>query len=95
MMKSAPFLLLCLSFVAFVGCKKNPPLAVETESSAGHASGSAACDESAPNTPAHCECLGGYVKGDIGDGKVACNEGEKELERVQQGIEGAVCCQAP
>ena len=52
-----------------------------------------ACGEAAANTPAHCECLGGYVRGDIGDGKVACPQGETELERVQQGIEGAVCCQ--
>lgn len=50
------------------------------------------CREGAPATPAHCECLGGYVRGDIGDGQVACPQGETELERVNQGIEGAVCC---
>jgi len=53
---------------------------------------SRACGQAAANTPAHCECLGGYVRGDIGDGKVACPQGETALERVQQGIEGAVCC---
>jgi len=58
----------------------------------GPQSSSASCGEDAANTPAHCECLGGYVKGDIGDGQVACPQGETELERVQQGIEGAVCC---
>jgi hypothetical protein len=58
----------------------------------GPQTSTASCGEDAPNTPAHCECLGGYVKGDIGDGQVACPQGETELERVQQGIEGAVCC---
>jgi hypothetical protein len=87
---------LAILSIALLACAcKKPPLAVQTESTAGHASGSAACEESPPNTPAHCECLGGYVKGDIGDGKVACEAGEKELERVQQGIEGAVCCSVP
>jgi hypothetical protein len=85
---------LLVLFLLLGACKK-APLAVASESNAGHASGSAACDESTPGTPAHCECLGGYVKGDIGDGKVACTEGEQELERVQQGIEGAVCCRVP
>lgn len=51
-----------------------------------------ACSEHAPNSPEHCECLGGYVKGDIGDGKVACTDGDTELERTNQGIEGSVCC---
>ena len=95
MIKCAPFLLLCCSLIVSSGCKKTPPLAVQSESNSGHTSGSSACDESTPNTPEHCECLGGYVKGDIGDGRVACNEGEKELERVDQGIEGAICCQVP
>lgn len=53
---------------------------------------SEACGSSAAATPAHCECLGGYVRGDIGDGQVACPQGETELERVNSGIEGAVCC---
>lgn len=46
-------------------------------------------------TPEDCIAKGGQVKGDIGDGKVACNEGERDLGRVNQGIEGAVCCAAP
>ena len=61
----------------------------------GHTTGdeaSAACGSDAPASPAHCACLGGYVRGDIGDGQVACPQGETELERVRQGIEGAVCC---
>src|SRR5687767_15407436 len=68
-----------------------PPTASATEGAEHVASD---CSEGAPATPAHCECLGGYVKGDIGDGQVACPQGETELERVQQGIEGAVCCKA-
>ena len=73
---------------------KQAPLSVQTEGNADRASGSAACEESPPGTPAHCECIGGYVKGDIGDGQVACSDEERELERVSQGIEGAVCCLA-
>jgi hypothetical protein len=60
--------------------------------STGQENPATACDQSPPQSPEHCECLGGYVKGDIGDGQVACTDGETELERVQQGIEGAVCC---
>ncbi len=45
--------------------------------------------------PDECVAKGGQVKGDIGDGKVACNEGDRDLGRVNQGIEGAVCCAAP
>ena len=51
-----------------------------------------ACGEDAAKTASHCECLGGYVRGGIGDGKIACPQGETELERLQQGSEGAVCC---
>lgn len=43
-------------------------------------------------SPDECTSKGGHVKGDIGDGKVACDAGEKELGRVSQGIEGAICC---
>jgi hypothetical protein len=45
--------------------------------------------------PDECIAKGGYVKGDIGDGKVACTDGEKDLGRVAQGVEGAVCCKKP
>lgn len=46
-------------------------------------------------SPEECTAQGGQVKGDIGDGKVACNEGDRDLGRVNQGIEGAVCCAPP
>ena len=45
-----------------------------------------------PMTREDCEKQGGRVAGDIGDGKIQCNEGEKELGRVTLGIEGGVCC---
>jgi predicted small lipoprotein YifL len=45
--------------------------------------------------PEECTAKGGEVRGDIGDGKVACAEGEQDLGRVNLGIEGAVCCAAP
>ena len=48
--------------------------------------------ETAAMSPDECTNQGGQVKGDIGDGKVACAEGERDLGRVNQGIEGAVCC---
>jgi hypothetical protein len=46
-------------------------------------------------TPDECNARGGIVKGDIGDGQVRCDDGQEELGRVDQGIEGAVCCAAP
>jgi hypothetical protein len=42
--------------------------------------------------PGDCTAQGGEVRGDIGDGKIACAAGERELGRVNQGIEGAICC---
>ena len=45
-------------------------------------------------SPEECTAQGGQVKGDIGDGKVACDAGQRDLGRVNQGIEGAVCCAA-
>ena len=47
-----------------------------------------------PVTPEQCTCLGGEVKGDIGDGQVRCDDGQRELARVATGIEGGVCCAA-
>jgi hypothetical protein len=45
-----------------------------------------------PITQEACQAQGGRIAGDIGDGKVKCNEGEKEVGRVQLGIEGSLCC---
>ncbi|MEO8705325.1 MAG: hypothetical protein ABI867_35105 [Kofleriaceae bacterium] len=54
-------------------------------------------DPTAPPKPAtigadECMSKGGRVKNDIGDGKVACDPGERDLGRVALGTEGAVCC---
>lgn len=90
-------ILVCtLLALSLFGCSKPAPRDAPTSPSAGAETppDAHACSEGAASTPAHCECLGGYVKGDIGDGQVACPQGETELERVQQGIEGAVCCKA-
>lgn len=43
-------------------------------------------------SPDECTSKGGQVKGDIGDGKVACDADQRDLGRVNQGVEGAVCC---
>jgi len=43
-------------------------------------------------TPEQCTAQGGQVRGDIGDGQIACAAGERELGRVRIGVEGGVCC---
>lgn len=43
-------------------------------------------------TPEQCTQQGGEIRGDIGDGKIACAQGERELGRVPLGIEGSICC---
>ena len=58
--------------------------------------GAPACGQSgdpdAPITQEQCSCLGGQVRGDLGDGQIRCQDGERELGRVRTGIEGGVCC---
>jgi hypothetical protein len=43
-------------------------------------------------SPEQCTRRGGEVRGDIGDGRIACAQGERELGRVPLGIEGSICC---
>jgi hypothetical protein len=43
-------------------------------------------------TPEQCTDRGGEIRGDIGDGQIACEKGERELGRVPLGIEGSICC---
>ncbi len=43
-------------------------------------------------TPVQCSYRGGEIRGDIGDGKIACEAGERQLGRVPLGIEGSICC---
>ena len=86
-----PFVLLLMG-----GCgdKKSESVPAPPPAAAVGSEASDACGSGAANTPEHCACLGGYVRGDIGDGHVSCPQGETELERVKQGVEGAICCKA-
>jgi hypothetical protein len=72
-----------LLFFLAISCGSSQPTATPPPACGGITSAS---------TPEECECLGGTVKGDIGDGKVACAEGERELGRIPLGIEGSICC---
>ncbi|MBA3541377.1 MAG: hypothetical protein H0T79_17325 [Deltaproteobacteria bacterium] len=78
------YLIACVLTLAACGGKQQP-----TSQAAPSPS-----EPAAPMTPDACTAQGGQVRGDIGDGKIACAEGERELGRVSQGIEGAICCLA-
>lgn len=91
MMRFANVLVVMVGLLAS-GCAKSSRSAEDGTGAGSGAEASEVCGADAPATPAHCQCLGGYVRGDIGDGQVTCPPGETQLERVQQGIEGAVCC---
>jgi hypothetical protein len=91
---------LCLLVVA---CKPEPtpttepttePVADGTADGGAADGGNKCAFEGPPTNGDQCECAGGTVRGDIGDGKVACEEGETELARIQSGVEGGVCCKA-
>lgn len=86
---------LALVVAAACGGKKSAPATSNTAPDTGSAAVDPATPSVAPMTPDECTAKGGYVKGDIGDGQVACPAGEADLGRVNQGIEGAVCCQGP
>jgi hypothetical protein len=43
-------------------------------------------------TPDECEAAGGHVVGDIGDGSVACPDGEVHAGDVSGGVEQQLCC---
>jgi hypothetical protein len=82
--------ILPFALVTVVACggSKQPPLSEPAPQPSSPA-------EPTQMTPEECTAQGGQVRGDIGDGKVACAEGERELGRVRLGIEGAICCAAP
>lgn len=85
-MKTLSNLVVPLLFAAACGGKSAPaptPTA-ETQPAGAPAVGTI--------SPEDCTAKGGQVRGDIGDGQVKCGDGERELGRVMQGIEGAVCC---
>ena len=79
-----------LAVTACGGSKSPPPTEPAPTTTPGPVDGTGE-----PQTPEECVAKGGEVRGDIGDGKVACAEGEQDLGRVRQGIEGAVCCAKP
>ena len=81
-------LVLALVLVAACGGKTSEPTTTSVPSSTPAPTASAI-------SPEECVQQGGQVRGDIGDGQVACQPGERDLGRVNQGIEGAVCCAAP
>lgn len=86
-------LVLSLAFVlAACGSKKPTDTPTNTNTEVAPTEGSNAEGAATPMTPEACTGQGGEVRGDIGDGKVACAAGETTLGRVNQGIEGAVCC---
>jgi hypothetical protein len=84
---------LIVSFSVACGGKSAPDTTPsEPEPSSEPASEPASEPEAGILTPEQCTEQGGELRGDIGDGKVACAEGERELGRVRLGIEGSVCC---
>lgn len=89
-------LMIAFALVVAAACgSKKPAETTTTAPDTGSAAVDPATPSVAPMTPDECTAKGGYVKGDIGDGQVACPAGEADLGRVNQGIEGAVCCQGP
>lgn len=96
--KGSVVLTLALLGLGVSACSKTPAetapdTTVVSGSESPAPSESGDCElRSPPTTPEECTCAGGVIHGDIGDGKVACAPDETELGRIQQGIEGAVCC---
>ncbi len=92
--------LVCVLFAALAACSAQPAPSTRPTSESMPTTPPPKPDEVTPPSPAlmspeECTSQGGKVKGDIGDGKVACSEGERELGKVKTGIEGGVCCAAP
>jgi hypothetical protein len=78
---------LMIAFALLIGCGGSKP-APSPQASAPTPAGPPV----ATLTPEQCTQQGGEVRGDIGDGKIACAVGERELGRVPVGIEGSICC---
>ncbi|MGE0868345.1 MAG: hypothetical protein AB7P03_07280 [Kofleriaceae bacterium] len=87
-----------LALAAACGGKTQPPPSDPAAVQSTEPATQTGSTDSVAMTPDECTAKGGQVKGDIGDGKVACDADQRDLGRVNQGIEGAVCCapqQAP
>lgn len=82
-----PKLLIAIALAAACGSSTPPP--------ASEPAPAAPSSPAEPMSPEECTAQGGEVRGDIGDGQIACAEGERDLGRVRQGIEGAICCAPP
>ena len=80
-----------LAVAACGGASKPAPTPTPTPTNAGDTCG-VQSSNGVPTNAEQCECLGFTVHGDIGDGNVACAEGEAEVARISYGIEGGVCC---
>ena len=102
-MKLTPFLLVAL---ATFGCgpdKDAPPTTTPTDAPAPSSDDGAGLPpdvqtaERPATTAEQCEADGGTVVGDIGDGAIhrpeyRCENGEEPTGRIEQGVEGSVCC---
>lgn len=82
---------------ALTACVKPAPT-IETGpqlSSDQHKHRDRLCAEGAwePGTPAHCECMNGYVRSSANSEPATCSVGETQLEVMRDGHQG-VCCEA-
>lgn len=80
---------LIASSLLVLACGSKPP---SPEASAPPPTTEPAPTPAGTLSPEACTAQGGEVRGDIGDGKIACGAGERELGRVMLGIEGSICC---
>jgi hypothetical protein len=84
-----PSLSLVLCVVLFACGGNTPPPAPEPVITARN------CGPADPDlamSRERCDCLGGHVRGDTGDGSVRCAHDELEHGPVAFGIEGGLCC---
>lgn len=85
-------LAVALSFVIVAACGGDKSTAASTTPEPSTPPPASEPATPAMLTPEECSAQGGQVRGDIGDGKIACAPGERDLGRVKTGIEGGVCC---
>lgn len=92
MMRHASLAIVLALFLAACGSKQSAP---EPEPTPDDGTGLPVDPEPGPGvTMSEEECIaaGGQARWDIGDGQVACDEGEEEIARIPVGIEGGICC---
>lgn len=91
-MRNAPVAILTSLALAACGGKAPPPTSTTAP---GDVPAQGPDAPGAVMTSDECTAAGGQIKGDIGDGQVACDPGDRQLGRVQLGIEGSICCARP